>query len=159
MTWWITKCITSYWKNSISNYYSQNDITRLPAPAESNCTRYWNETTLDTSLFVNTIPAYSVPVSFQISYSQNFKILSLKFYNNLTMDPRLSTNQSTSLKSGSLYLVMVSVLRPSVRTKRNEQRIKPIFKLVLWLVIGRGSLYDSSLALSMITTIQLHANN
>ena len=33
----------------------------------------------------------------------------------LYFDTRLSTNQSTNLKSGSLFLVMVSV-RPSVRT-------------------------------------------
>ena len=65
-------------------------------------------------------------------------------------DPRPSTNQSTSLKSGSLFLVMVSVC-PCVcnvrtyKTKQPDQRVKPLFKLVLWLVLGRGSLYDSSL--------------
>ena len=40
------------------------------------------------------------------------------------IDPRPSANQSTSLKSGSLFLVMVSV-RPSVHTKQN----KPIKEL------------------------------
>ena len=65
-------------------------------------------------------------------------------------DPRPSTNQSTSLKSGSLFLVMVSV-RPYIRmyvqnkTKQTDQTVKPLFKLVIWLVLGRGSLYDSSL--------------
>ena len=39
---------------------------------------------------------------------------------------------------------------PSVRTyvyktKQTDQRVKPLFKLVLWLVLGRGSMYDSSL--------------
>ena len=50
-------------------------------------------------------------------------------------DPRPSTNQSTSLKSGSLFLVIVSV-RP-YKTKQTDQRVKSLFKLVLWLVIGR----------------------
>ena len=50
------------------------------------------------------------------------------------VDPRPSTKQSTSLKSGSLFLMMVSV----------HNRSKS-FKLVLWLVLGRGSLYDSCL--------------
>ena len=59
------------------------------------------------------------------------------------IDPRPSTNQSTSLKSVSLFLLMVSV-RPS-KTKQTDQRVKPLFKLVLRLVLGRGSLYDSSL--------------
>ena len=64
-------------------------------------------------------------------------------------DSRPSTNQNTSLKSGSLFLVMVYV-RPYIRTyktKHTDQRVKPLFKLVLWLVLGRGSLYDSSLVL------------
>ena len=65
------------------------------------------------------------------------------------VDPRPSTNQSTSLKNGSLFLVMVSIrtyVRTYVRTKQNKPiKIKPLFKLVLWLVLGRGSLYDSSL--------------
>ena len=59
------------------------------------------------------------------------------------IDPRPSTNQSTSLKSGSLFLVMVSVR--TYKTKQTDQRVKPLCKLVLWLVLGRGSLYDSSL--------------
>ena len=50
---------------------------------------------------------------------------------------------STSLKSGSLFLVMVSV--HPYKTKQTDQRVKPLFKLVLWLVLGRGSLYDSGL--------------
>ena len=49
----------------------------------------------------------------------------------LYIDPRPSTNQSTSLKNGSLYLLMVSVrpsVRPSVRTKQTDQRLKPLFQ-------------------------------
>ena len=69
------------------------------------------------------------------------------------IDPRPSTNQSIGLKRGSLFLVMVSV-RPSIppyvyKTKQTDQRVKPFFKLVLWLVLGRGSLYDSSLVSNM----------
>ena len=30
------------------------------------------------------------------------------------------------------------------KTKQTDQRVKPLFKLVLWLVLGRGSLYESS---------------
>ena len=56
------------------------------------------------------------------------------------IDPRPSTNQSASLKSGSLFLVMVSV-----RTKLTDQRVKPFFNLVLWLVFERRAWYDSSL--------------
>ena len=33
------------------------------------------------------------------------------------------------------------------KTKQTDLRVKPLFKLVLWLVLGRGSLYDSSLVL------------
>ena len=36
-------------------------------------------------------------------------------------------------------------IRTYVRTKQTDQRVEPIFKLVLWLVLGRGSTYDSSL--------------
>ena len=61
-------------------------------------------------------------------------------FKHLFFDPRPSTIQSRSLKSGSLFLVMVSV-RP-YKTKHTDQRVKPFFKLVLWLVLGRGSLYD-----------------
>ena len=38
----------------------------------------------------------------------------------LSIDPRPSTNQSTSFKSGSLFLVMVSI-RTSVRTRTYVQ--------------------------------------
>ena len=58
----------------------------------------------------------------------------------LSIDPRPSTNHGTSLKSGSLCLVMASV-----RTKNTNQRVKPFFNLVLWLVLVCGSQYDSNL--------------
>ena len=57
----------------------------------------------------------------------------------MCIDPRPSTNQSTSLKSGSLFLVMVSD-RTYVGTKHTDKKVKPFFKLVLWLVFGRGSI-------------------
>ena len=79
-------------------------------------------------------------------------------------DPRSSTNQSTSLKNGSLFLVMVSI-HTSIRmyvcivltykTKQTDQRVKTLFKLVLWLVLGRGSLYDSSLVINISSAIGL----
>ena len=62
-------------------------------------------------------------------------------------DPRPSTNQSTGFKSGSVFLVMVSV-RPYVtyvRKKYTNQSVEPFYKLVHWLVLGRGSWYYSSL--------------
>ena len=37
-----------------------------------------------------------------------------------------------------------------VQNKTNRSKIKPLFKLVLWLVLGRGSLYDSSLVLNIL---------
>ena len=58
---------------------------------------------------------------------------------------KLGTSQITSWKSGSLFLVMVSV-HPYVRnvhtykTKQTIQIVKPLFQLVLWLVLGRGAL-------------------
>ena len=47
------------------------------------------------------------------------------------IDPCPSANQSTSLKSGSIFLEMVSV-----RTKRTDQRVKPFFQLVHCLALG-----------------------
>ena len=62
------------------------------------------------------------------------------------IDPRSSTNKSKSLKSD----ISGDGVRPYIRTyktKQTDQRVKPFFKLVLWLVLGRGSLHDSSLVL------------
>ena len=39
---------------------------------------------------------------------------------------------------------------PTYKTKQTDQRVKPLFKLVLWLVLRRGSLYDSSLVYYII---------
>ena len=44
-------------------------------------------------------------------------------------------------------MVSVRTYVTSVRTKHTYQRVEPFFKLVLWLVLGRGSLYDSSLVI------------
>ena len=46
------------------------------------------------------------------------------------------------------FIISGDGVRPSVRpykTKQTDQRVKPLFKLVLWLMLGRGLLYDSSL--------------
>ena len=46
------------------------------------------------------------------------------------------------------FIISGDFFRPSVRpykTKQTDQGVKPLFKLVLWLLLGRGSLYDSSL--------------
>ena len=40
----------------------------------------------------------------------------------------------------------------SDETKQTDQRVKSLFKLVLWLVLGRGSLYDPSLVLYIFTS-------
>ena len=70
------------------------------------------------------------------------------------IDPSPSTDQSTSLKSGSLFLVMVSVRQ--YKPNQTNQRVKPLFKLVFWLVLGgRGLLYDSSLAY-VISSAEFH---
>ena len=62
------------------------------------------------------------------------------------VDSRPRTNQSRNVKGGSLFQVMVSFRpRPYIQnTPIKELKVKP-FKQVLWLVLGRGSLYDSSL--------------
>ena len=75
-------------------------------------------------------------------YLQLFKVIANNFNLSIVIDPR------TSLKSGSLFLVMVSVrsfVRKYVRKKHTDHWVKPFFKIGLWLVLGRGSLYDSSL--------------
>ena len=36
------------------------------------------------------------------------------------------------------------------KTKQTDQRVKPLFKLVLWLVLVRESLYDSSLVVTLL---------
>ena len=40
------------------------------------------------------------------------------------------------------------------KTKQTDQRVQPLFKLVLWLVLGRGSLYDSSLVIIIFIALQ-----
>ena len=81
-------------------------------------------------------------------------MIKLTIWSLAVFDPSPSTNQSTSLKSGSLFLVMVSV-RTYVQNKTNRSKINPLFKLVLWLVLGRGSLYDSVLLTIIFTHFAL----
>ena len=45
------------------------------------------------------------------------------------IDPRPSTNQSTSLKV--IHLIFIVSVR-TYKTKQTDQRVKPLFKLVLW---------------------------
>ena len=51
------------------------------------------------------------------------------------------TKAQSSLKSGSLYLLMVSVHTyvRTYKTKHADQRVKPFFKVVLVLVLGRAA--------------------
>ena len=73
------------------------------------------------------------PYAYQKPFKPNCYCWNFNF-----VDPRPSTNQSTSLKSGSLFLLMVSV-RPYIRTyktKPTDQRVKPLFKLVPWWGLG-----------------------
>ena len=53
----------------------------------------------------------------------------------LIFDPRPSTNQSTSLKSGSLFLVMVSV-RPSILTYvRTKHQASALVDPWAWIIV------------------------
>ena len=54
-------------------------------------------------------------------------------------DPSPSTNQSTSLKSG-LTLSSFAYVRMFIRTDTITRNNEPLFKLVLWFVLGRGSI-------------------
>ena len=62
--------------------------------------------------------------------------------NKTWVDPRPSTNQSTILRYG-LTLWSVRYIRTYVRTNGRTDTItknnEPLFKLVLWFVLGRGS--------------------
>ena len=63
----------------------------------------------------------------------------------------------------SVHTYIRTYVRPYIRkyvrtyvqnkTKQTDQTVKPLFKLVLWLVLGRGSLYDTSLVIYIIVTI------
>ena len=64
----------------------------------------------------------------------NFKTR-LESYN----DPRPSTNQSTSFKRGLIFdrfVLFCTYVRTDTITRNNES----LFKLVLWFVLGRGSI-------------------
>ena len=45
------------------------------------------------------------------------------------------------------FIISDDGVRTYLRTKHTDQRVKPFFKLVLWWVLGPGSLYDSSLVI------------
>ena len=88
----------------------------------------------------------------------NTKLLLYLFFVNLIafrairiiviFDPRPSTKPKHKLEKG--FIISVDGVRPSVhtyvcnvrtyKTKQTDQRVKPLFKLVLRLVLGRGSL-------------------
>ena len=61
-------------------------------------------------------------------------------------DSRPSTNQSTCLKSGLTLLSVcfvrtyVTYVRKYVQTDTITRNNEPLFKLVLWFVLGRGSI-------------------
>ena len=65
------------------------------------------------------------------SKSRKKEITRLESYN----DPRPSTNQNTSLKSGLIFDRFVLFCTNTI-TRNNE----PLFKLVIWFVLGRGSI-------------------
>ena len=61
------------------------------------------------------------------------------------------------------FIISCDGVRPSVRTyvrtKQTDQRVKPLFKLVLWWVRRCGSLYDSSLVSFYSLSIPLQSFN
>ena len=65
----------------------------------------------------------------------------------LNIDSRPSKTKAQDWKVVH-YIWWCPSVRTYVRTIHTDQRDQPFVKLVVWLVMGRGSLYDSSLGFS-----------
>ena len=77
--------------------------------------------------------------------------------------PTLLIQAQTKAQAWKWFIISGDGVRPSVHTyvqnKTNRSKIKPLFKLVLWLVLGRGSLYDSSLVMYLYSLIRWNLIN
>ena len=104
------------------------------------------------------VPSLALNLSFLFRTDTMYKLKTTYSYN-MYIVHKITFYWSTPKHKPKHKRPSISPYVTYVHTKHTNQRVKPFFKLVIWLVLARGSLYDSSLVTDFFVEFNIFERN